>query len=164
MIVHSTALLSDDVIRGDKTRICGYTNLYGCKIGDNCTIGTFVEIQKDVSVGNHVTISSHSFICSLITIEDNVFFGHGVMTINDLYPPSRKRTGTDKFWKKTLVKQGAVIGSNVTLFPVTIGKNSIVGAGAVVTKDVPDHTVVVGNPARCIGKVEEVLPHEYSIC
>ncbi|RAP27559.1 N-acetyltransferase [Candidatus Marinamargulisbacteria bacterium SCGC AG-333-B06] len=162
-LIHKTALLSDATI-GKQTRVCAYTNLYGCKIGEDSMIGTFVEIQKDVSIGNYVTISSHSFICSLVTIEDNVFLGHGVMTINDLYPPSRKRTGTDRFWKKTVIKKGAVIGSNTTLFPVTIGKNSIIGAGSVVTKDVPDHSVVAGNPAKFIGKIEEVLPHEYSIC
>ena len=104
--------------------------------------------------GNNVTISSHSFICSLVTIEDDVFIGHGVMTINDLHPPSFRRTGSKEYWQKTLIKKGAVIGSNVTLFPVSIGENAEVGAGSVVTKDVPDCAIVVGNPARVIKKKE----------
>jgi acetyltransferase-like isoleucine patch superfamily enzyme len=113
-------------------------------------IGSYVEIGGEVKIGDHVSISSHSFICSLVEIKDDVFIGHGVMTINDLYPPSFKRTGSKKSWKKTFIKKGAVIGSNATLFPVTIGKNSIVGAGAVVTKDVPDNCIVAGNPAKVI--------------
>ena len=139
---------------GKNTKIWNFVNLYECKIGDNCNIGSYVEIQKDVKIGNNVIISSHSFICSLVTIEDNVFIGHGVMTINDINPPSKRRTGSTKEWKKTLIKEGASIGSNATLFPVIIGKNAIIGAGAVVTKDVPDNVVVIGVPAKIIKKLK----------
>lgn len=143
-----------DCVIGKNTKTWEFVNIYGCKIGDNCNIGSYVEIQPNSVIGNDVTISSHSFICSLVTIEDNVFIGHGVMTINDINPPSKKRTGHTNEWKPTLIKKGAMIGSNATLFPVTIGENSIVGAGAVVTKDVPDNVVVAGNPARIIKKVD----------
>ena len=139
---------------GKNTRIWNFVNMYGCKVGENSNIGSYVEIQNDVIIGDNVTISSHSFICSLVTIEDNVFIGHSVVTINDLNPPSKKRTGSDKEWKKTLIKKGAIIGSNATLMPVTIGENSVVGAGSVVTKDVPDNCVVVGNPAKIIKRLK----------
>ena len=135
---------------GEGTKVWEYANIYGCIIGENCTIGSYVEIQNDANIGNNVIISSHSVICSLVTIEDDVFIGHGVMTINDLNPPSKRRTGSKEEWKHTLIKKGAVVGSNVTLLPVTIGENAVVGAGAVVTNDVPDNCVVVGNPAKII--------------
>ena len=144
-----TAIVKDAKI-GKDTKIWEYTNIYGCQIGDGCNIGSYVEIQKDVTIGNNVTISSHSFICSLVTIEDDVFVGHGVMTINDIKPPSYKRTGSKKHWKNTRIKKGAIIGSNATLFPVTIGENAEVGAGSVVIKNVPDNCVVAGNPAKII--------------
>jgi len=139
---------------GKNTKIWNFVNLYGCEIGDNCNIGSFVEIQEGAKIGNNVIISSHSFICSLVTVKDNVFIGHGVMTINDIKPPSRRRTGSNKEWKGTLIKEGASIGSNATLLPVTIGKNAIVGAGAVVTKNVPDNVIVAGVPAKIIKKIK----------
>ena len=144
-----TAVVKDAQV-GKRTKIWEYANIYGCQIGEDCNIGAYVEIQSDAVIGHNVTVSSHSFICSLVTVEDDVFIGHGVMTVNDLKPPSYKRDGTKKNWKKTLIKKGSVIGSNVTLFPVTIGENSIVGAGAVVVHDVPDNCTVVGNPAEII--------------
>ena len=144
-----TAIVTNSSI-GNGSKIWHYANVYGCTIGANCTIGAYTEIQNDIHIGNNVTISSHSFICSLVTIEDDVFVGHGVMTINDLHPPSFHRTGSTDQWKETHIKKGAVIGSNSTLLPVTIGENAEVGAGSVVTKDVPDNAIVAGNPARII--------------
>lgn len=135
-------------------------NLYGCKIGDETKIGAFVEIQKGVTVGARCKISSHSFICEGVTIEDEVFIGHGVMFINDLYP--RATTGgtlqTESDWQvvRTLVKKGASVGSNATLLAgITIGKNAMIGAGSVVTHDVPSNTIVAGNPARIIRKIKK---------
>ena len=150
-MISKTAIIKESRI-GKGTNIWEFANIYGCKIGNNCNIGSYVELQSDVTIGNNVIISSHSFICSLVTIEDDVFIGHGVMTTNDLHPPSFRRTGSKEYWKKTLIKKGAVIGSNATLLPVVIGENAEVGAGAVVTKDVPDNCIVVGNPARVVKK------------
>jgi acetyltransferase-like isoleucine patch superfamily enzyme len=139
-----------DCILGAGTRVWDFVNMYGCRIGKNCSIGAFVEIQNDVVVGDNVRISSHSFLCSLVTIEDDVIIGHGVMTINDLQPPSFQRTGTKDNWKKTLIKRGALVGDHTTLLPITVGENAVIAAGAVVTKDVPDYAVVAGNPAKII--------------
>ena len=148
----SDTAIANNASIGSGTKIWHYANIYGCTIGKNCTIGSYTEVQNNVQIGNNVTISSHSFICSLVQIEDDVFIGHGVMTINDLHPPSFRRTGSKEHWQKTLIKKGAVIGSNATLFPVKIGKNAEVGAGAVVTKNIPDNCIAVGNPARIIKK------------
>lgn len=135
---------------GKNTKVWSFVNLYGCEIGDNCMIGAFVEIQKGVKIGNNVRVQSHAFICEGVTIEDNVFIGHGVMFTNVKHPSMR--TYPNKPILKTLVKEGAIIGSNATILPVTIGKNAVIGAGAVVTKNVPANTIVAGNPARAIKK------------
>ncbi len=148
-MISNTAIVKDTHI-GSGTKVWEFANVYGAQIGNDSMIGSYVEIQNNVTIGNNVTISSHTFICSLVTIDDNVFIGHGVMTINDLHPPSYRRTGSTDQWKETHIKKGAVIGSNSTLLPVTIGINAEVGAGSVVTKDVPDNAIVAGNPANII--------------
>ncbi|MGC2248591.1 MAG: acyltransferase [Terriglobales bacterium] len=135
-------------------KLSQFINLYGCEIGDETKIGAFVEIQKNSSVGKRCKISSHTFICEGVTIEDNVFVGHGVMFINDSYPRATAEGGnlqTEADWKieKTVIKKGASIGSGATILAnVSVGENAIVGAGAVVTKDVPPNTIVAGNPAK----------------
>ena len=152
--------ISPDVRLGEGVRIYAFVNLYGCEIGDESRVGTFVEIQKGARIGKRVKISSHSFICEGVTIEDEVFIGHGVMFINDRYPRATTEAGesqTEADWKleQTLVKQRASIGSNATILcGVTIGKNAVVGAGSVVTHDVPDRAVVAGNPARFLRWLE----------
>ena len=151
--------ISPDVKLGQDVKIYAFVNLYGCEIGDESKIGTFVEIQKGVKIGKCVKISSHSFICEGVTIEDEVFIGHGVMFINDRYPRSTNLDGSlqiEADWDctPTLVKKGASIGSNATILcGVTIGENAIVGAGAVVTKDVAPNTVVAGVPAKKLRKL-----------
>jgi len=152
--------ISPDVKLGEGVRLSKFINLYGCEIGDETKIGAFVEIQKNASIGKRCKISSHTFICEGVTIEDNVFIGHGVMFINDLYPRATTATGglqTEADWhvERTVVKKGASIGSGATILANTcIGENAIVGAGAVVTKDVPASTVVAGNPARILRHIE----------
>lgn len=150
--------ISDDVKLGKNVIIRDFVNLYGCTIGDNCKIGTFVEIQKNVFVGNNTKVSSHTFICEGVTIEDDVFIGHNVSFINDKYPRSTTEGGTlqtEADWQvvKTHIKRGASIGTSSTILcGVVVGENAIVGAGSVVTRDVPANTTVAGNPARVIRK------------
>ena len=152
--------IAPDVKLGDGVKIYAFVNLYGCTIGDETKIGTFVEIQGGAVVGKRVKISSHTFICEGVTIEDYVFIGHGVMFINDLYPRSTNPDGivqTAADWKciPTLIGRGASIGSNATILAgVTVGEGAIVGAGSVVTKDVPAHTIVAGVPAKVLRRVE----------
>jgi len=151
--------IAPDVKLGKNVRIFGFTNLYGCEIGDDVKIGTFVEIQKGARIGNRCKISSHTFICEGVELEDEVFVGHNVTFINDLYPRATNGNGalqTEADWKcvPTRVKRGASIGSGSTLLcGVTVGEQALVGAGSVVTKDVPAFTVVAGNPARVIKKL-----------
>jgi len=153
--------ISEDVQLGKNVSLSKFINLYGCVIGDNTKIGACVEIQKKAFVGSNCKISSHTFICEGVTIEDNVFVGHGVTFVNDTYPRATTQGGalqTEADWKvePTLVKKGASIGSGSTILAnVTIGENSIVGAGSVVTKDVPPNVIVAGNPARVRRKIEE---------
>jgi acetyltransferase-like isoleucine patch superfamily enzyme len=148
--------IAPDVKLGKDVKLSKFVNLYGCEVGDNTKIGAFVEIQKNASVGRNCKVSSHTFICEGVTIEDGVFIGHGVTFINDSYPRSTTAGGelqTEADWavEKTLVKKGASIGSGATILSkVTIGENAIVGAGSVVTKDVPANGVVAGNPARAL--------------
>ncbi len=155
--------IAADVTLGNDVRIFQpeLVNLYGCSIADETKIGAFVEIQKNASIGARCKISSHTFICEGVTIEDEVFIGHGVMFTNDLYPSAVNADGklqTEADWTviETRVKRRAAIGSNVTIMAgITIGEGSLVGAGAVVTRDVPDFAIVVGVPARVIGDIRE---------
>jgi len=153
--------ISDDVKLGKNVRFFGWANLYGCELGDNVTVGPFVEIQCDVSIGNNVKVQSHSFICSGVTVEDEVFIGHGVMFTNDRFPRSTNTDGSPKGrddWtlERTKIKRRASIGSNATILcGITIGEDAIIGAGSVVTKSVPPRNVVAGNPAKFIRMVEE---------
>jgi acetyltransferase-like isoleucine patch superfamily enzyme len=157
--VNQVLSIKDDVKLGKDVKLSTFINLYGCEIGDETKIGAFVEIQKNATVGRRCKISSHTFICEGVTIEDNVFIGHGVMFVNDMYPRATAAGGdlqTEQDWKveKTLVKQGASIGTGVTVLAnVTIGEEAIVGAGAVVTRDVPPRTIVAGNPARVLRSI-----------
>ncbi len=156
-----TCVITPDVKLGQGVRIFNFVNLYGCEIGNDTKVGTFVEIQKGAKIGAHCKISSHTFICEGVEIEDRVFIGHNVTFINDLYPRSTNEDGslqTEADWvcEKTTIKTGASIGSSATLLcGITVGENAIVGAGSVVTKDVPPHTVVAGNPARVLRKLEQ---------
>jgi len=145
--------IAPDVKLGPGVKLSQFINLYGCEVGENTKIGAFVEIQKNSTVGKNCKISSHTFICEGVTIEDDVFVGHGVTFINDSYPraTSDGRLQTEADWKveTTVVKRGASIGSGVTILAnVTIGEKALIGAGSVVTKDVPPNTIVAGNPAR----------------
>ncbi len=156
-----TRKIAPDVKLGENVKIYDFVNLYGCEIGDGSKVGTFVEIQKGAKIGRNCKVSSHTFICEGVTIEDNVFVGHNVTFINDMYPRATTAGGamqTEADWKcvPTLIKKGASIGSSATLLcGVTVGEGAIVGAGSVVTKDVPARTVVAGNPARVLRRIEE---------
>jgi acetyltransferase-like isoleucine patch superfamily enzyme len=155
------ACVTPDVKLGQSVKLGKFINLYGCEIGDNTKIGAFVEIQKNATVGKNCKISSHTFICEGVTIEDDAFIGHNVAFINDSYPRATAAAGqlkTEKDWKveRTLVKKGASIGSGSTILAnVVIGENAIVGAGSVVTKDVPANTIVAGNPAKVLRNIPE---------
>ncbi|HEY5213707.1 MAG TPA: acyltransferase [Acidobacteriaceae bacterium] len=153
--------ISDDVKLGTNVRLSKFINLYGCEIGDETRIGAFVEIQKNAIVGKCCKISSHTFICEGVVIEDNVFIGHGVTFINDSYPRATTLEGNlqaEADWKveHTVIRKGASIGSGTTILSETdIGENAIVGAGSVVTKDVPPNAIVAGNPARVLRYIED---------
>jgi acetyltransferase-like isoleucine patch superfamily enzyme len=146
--------ISEDVKLGKDVKLSKFINLYGCSIGNNTKIGAFVEVQKNAVIGKNCKISSHTFICEGVTIEDNVFIGHNVTFINDTYPRATAQDGkmqTEADWtvESTLVKKGASIGSGSTILAnITIGENAIIGAGSVVTKNVPPNLIVAGNPAR----------------
>ena len=154
--------IAPDVKLGKEVKIYEFTNLYGCEVGDHTKIGAFVEIQKGAKIGKNCKVSSHTFICEGVSIEDNVFIGHNVTFINDKYPRATTEEGglqTDEDWVciSTLVKQGTSIGSSVTILcGITVGENAIVGAGSVVTKDVPPNKIVAGNPARVFRKIDSL--------
>jgi acetyltransferase-like isoleucine patch superfamily enzyme len=153
--------IAPDVKLGKNVKISKFVNLYGCEINDDTKIGAFVEVQKNAKIGKNCKISSHTFICEGVTIEDNVFIGHSVVFINDTYPRAINANGrlqTEEDWEvePILVKKGASIGSNSTILSnVTIGENAIVGGGSVVTKDVPPNAIVAGNPALLLRTFED---------
>jgi acetyltransferase-like isoleucine patch superfamily enzyme len=154
--------IAPDVKLGRDVKLSQFINLYGCEIGDETKIGAFVEVQKNASIGKRCKISSHTFVCEGVTIEDNVFIGHGVMFINDSFPraTTEGKLQTEADWKveRTVVKKGASIGSGVTILSnITIGENAIVGAGSVVTKDVLANSIVAGNPAKFLRHIKQTM-------
>jgi acetyltransferase-like isoleucine patch superfamily enzyme len=161
--MNSYNCITDDVKLGNNVSLSRFINLYGCEVGDETKIGAFVEIQKNASVGKCCKISSHTFICEGVVIEDNVFIGHGVTFTNDSYPRATSVEGvlqTEADWKveRTVIQKGASIGSGATILSNTnIGENAIVGAGSVVTKDVPPNSIVAGNPARVLRYIEQIV-------
>jgi acetyltransferase-like isoleucine patch superfamily enzyme len=138
---------------GENVTVIEPVNLYGCEIGDNSFVGPFVEIQKDVKIGKNTRIQSHTFICELVTIGDNCFIAHGVMFINDLFSEGHPAYGKKELWKNTHIGNNVSIGSNATILPVSITDNVVIGAGAVVTKDIKEPGIYVGNPAKLLRKL-----------
>jgi len=160
--MNSFLCIASDVKLGHDVKLAQFINLYGCEIGDETKIGTFVEVQKNATIGKRCKISSHTFVCEGVTIEDSVFIGHGVMFINDSYPRATTdgKLQTEADWKveRTVVKKGASIGSGATILSnISIGENAIVGAGSVVTKDVPANAIVAGNPAKVLRYIDRTM-------